>query len=84
MKRLIAIALSISAAVTAVAGASTAQAAQGCGAGYHRGPAGRCRPNGRSVMRQRLIIGRHYDRGYWDGRQYRQERYRQNNRWRYR
>ncbi|MDO6416587.1 hypothetical protein Q4F19_19545 [Sphingomonas sp. BIUV-7] len=84
MKRLIAIALAVSAGVTAIAGASSAQAAQGCGAGFHRGPAGRCRPNGGPVVRDRLIVGRHYDRGYWDGRRYWRERYRHQNGWRYR
>ena len=61
-----------------------AQARDGCGAGYHRGPAGHCRPN----MNRRgpvLIVGNYYHgQGYWDGRRYWRERYRFHNGWRYR
>jgi hypothetical protein len=38
-------------AVAAVLGtASAAEAAQGCGIGFHRGPYGYCRPNGGPVV----------------------------------
>jgi hypothetical protein len=84
MKAWIGLALSASAAVMTLAGTSSAQAAQGCGPGFHRGPAGRCRPNARPIVRERLIIGHRYDRGYWDGRRYWRQRYRAHNGWRYR
>lgn len=87
MKKLIALAIAAGATIVAVA---PAQAAQGCGAGYHRGPAGHCRPNGpppRTVVVAPggLVVGNYYrNRGYWDGHRYWQKRYRYNNGWRYR
>jgi len=85
MKLLIAAALSVGVAFTAI---PAAEARQGCGAGYHRGPAGRCRPNANArsvVVVPRLVVGRYYpNRGYWDGRRYYRQRIRQNNGWRYR
>lgn len=86
MKKLIALAIAAGATIVAVA---PAEAAQGCGAGYHRGPAGRCRPNvpPRTVVVAPggLVVGNYYrGRGYWDGRRYWQHRYRHNNGWRYR
>ena len=81
---------------TALLALSPAEAAQGCGAGYHRGPAGHCRPNavGHTVVTKRtvvttpggrLVIGNYYKgQGYWDGHRYWQHRYRHNNDWRYR
>ena len=35
---------------SSVAGFSAANAAEGCGPGFHRGPYGGCRPNGREVI----------------------------------
>jgi hypothetical protein len=35
---------------SSVAGFSAADAAEGCGPGFHRGPYGGCRPNGREVI----------------------------------
>lgn len=69
--------------------ASVAQAREGCGAGFHRGPAGHCRPNGGKqvvvVKPGARVVGRWYDgRGYWDGRRYWQHRYRHQGAWRYR
>ena len=83
MNRIIAAALL--AGVT-IGGASAANAAEGCGRGFHRGPAGRCRPNGGPVVvGPGLVVGRFYaGRGYWDGRRYWQNRYRYRNEWRYR
>jgi hypothetical protein len=86
MKSIIALAL---AAGVAVAAASPADARQGCGPGFHRGPYGHCRPNGDRAMvavgPRALIVGNFYDRrGYWDGRRYWQHRYRRNNGWGYR
>jgi hypothetical protein len=78
-------ALAASAALTAV---SPAQAADGCGGGFHRGPYGHCRPNGGPgpvVVAPRLVIGGYYHgRGYWDGHRYWQDRYRWHHGWRYR
>ena len=84
MKGLLLAAVAVGAAVTA---AAPAEARQGCGAGFHRGPQGRCRPNagpGRVVV-VRPAIGVYYGgRGWWDGRRYWQHRYRYNRGWRYR
>lgn len=88
----------------ALAGAATlaampAEAAQGCGPGFHRGYHGRCISNrivARPVVAARpviavgapgvvLRIGGYYPgRGYWDGRRYYKTRYRYGNGWRYR
>lgn len=87
MKRLVGIALS---AVGLMTMASAAQAADGCGRGRHRGPAGHCRPNyGRGPVYRpggvHLVIGNFYrGRGYWDGRRYYQHRDRYQGHWRYR
>ena len=86
MKALIAIAL---AAGTAFVAATPADARQGCGPGFHRGPYGHCRPNrGSNVVAVTpggaLVIGNYYDgRGYWDGRRYWRHRHRMHNDWRY-
>lgn len=89
MKKLVAAVLL---AGVATLGATAADAADGCGRGYHEGPGGRCRPNngyrgGREVVvAPGLIVGNYYrDRGgYWDGRRYWRERYRYHGGWRYR
>ncbi len=84
MNRLVAAAL---AAGIAVVGVSSAQAAQGCGPGGHRGPHGNCRPNRGPVVVApgRLVVGQYYgSRGYWDGHRYWQHRDRANGGWRYR
>jgi hypothetical protein len=85
MKKLLAAALAAGAALTAIA---PADAAQGCGRGYHRGPYGHCRPNHvRSVVVTPggLVIGNFYrGRGYWNGHRYYQRRYWRHNGWRYR
>jgi hypothetical protein len=76
------------AAGVAVAAASSADARQGCGPGFHRGPYGHCRPNrgpGVAVGPGTLIVGNYYARrGYWDGNRYWPHRYRSHNNWRYR
>jgi hypothetical protein len=86
MKRIFAVVL---AAGVAFAAASAADAAQGCGPGYHRGPYGHCRPNVGpgpvEVVPGGLVVGTFYPgRGYWDGNHYWMHRYRWHNGWRYR
>jgi hypothetical protein len=73
------------AAGVALAGVSTADAAQGCGPGFHRGPYGVCRPNGPVVVGGLPAIGIFYPgRGYWDGHRYWGHRYAWHGGWRYR
>ena len=85
MKKILAVALAAGAALTAIA---PADAAQGCGRGYHRGPYGHCRPNHVRrvvVTPSGLVIGNFYrGRGYWNGRAYYRHRYWRHNGWRYR
>ena len=84
MKKLVLAALAAGVTLFAVA---PANAADGCGRGYHRGPRGACRPNNGPgvVVAPRLVIGNYYHgRGYWDGRRYWRERYRDHRGWRYR
>ena len=85
MKKLLAAALL---AGVATLGTTAATAADGCGRGYHRGPAGHCRPNygrGPVVVAPGLVIGNFYrGHGYWDGHRYWQNRYRHRDGWRYR
>jgi hypothetical protein len=91
MKGIIALAL---AAGVAVAATAPADAAGGCGRGFHPGPHGRCFPNGGPgygprrgpvVVAPGLVVGNYYGgRGYWDGHRYYQHRERFNNGWRYR
>lgn len=84
MKKLILTAL---AAATAMAGlaAAPAQAAQGCGPGWHRGYYGECRPNGpRFYERGPIIVERyHPHRGWWDGHRYWENREHWHGGWRY-
>ena len=86
MKKIIALAL---AAGVTLAAAAPAVAADGCGRGFHRGPHGRCWPNGRGPAFVRgpgttLIIGNHYGQGWWDGHRYWHDRYQDRGGWRYR
>jgi hypothetical protein len=86
MKKIMLVLLAASAAV---AGTSAAEARQGCGPGFHRGPYGGCRPNGGpgpvAVVPGGLIVGTYYPRqGYWDGHRYWQHRDRWHGGWRYR
>ena len=86
MKRVIALAL---AATVALSAASTADARQGCGVGFHRGPYGHCRRNlGQRVYAPAprvLVVDRFYPgRGYWDGHRYWRHREHWHNHWRYR
>jgi len=81
MKKLILASLVASAAVMAIA---PAEAAQGCGGGFHRGPYGGCRPNG-PVFVGGARVGVFYPgRGYWYGGRYWGHRYGWHGGWRYR
>ena len=66
-------------AVAAMLGmAPMANAAQGCGVGWHRGPYGHCHPNRRPVLvvPGPIVIGGYYPgRGWWDGQRRRGHRY---------
>jgi hypothetical protein len=68
----------------AVGAASTADARQGCGVGFHRNMRGRCVPNMRG-RQQVFVVGRYYaGRGYWYNGRWWHRRYRYHNMWRYR
>jgi hypothetical protein len=72
-----------------LAGVSAADAAGGCGPGFHRGPYGGCRANyGRGpgvVVAPGVVIGSFYPgRGYWDGHRYWHHREAWRGGWRYR
>ena len=77
-------------ALLALSLASAAQAAQGCGIGFHRGPYGGCRPNYGPGPYVRPVIGGpvigvyYPGRGYWYGGRYWRNRYRYGPGWRYR
>jgi hypothetical protein len=76
---------SIAAAGAAMMFAAPAEAAQGCGAGLHRTPNGRCVPN--RVVRgpHGRVVGVYYPgRGYWSDGRYWKHRYRRHGRWAYR
>jgi hypothetical protein len=88
MKTIIALAAAAAATVVAVA---PANAADGCGRGYHRNQWGHCRPNwhrGPGVVAVTpggaLVVDRWYPgRGYWNGNRYYMHRRHWNNGWRY-
>ena len=73
-----------------IAGTAPADAAQGCGPGFHRGPYGRCFPNrgpgyGPGYGGPGLVVDRFYPgRGYWNGHRYYHNRDRFGGGWRYR
>ncbi len=72
--------------VATIGATTSADARDGCGRGGYRGPGGHCRVmrGGPGYGAPVLIVGRRYDRGYWDGHRYWQNRYRYHNGWRYR
>ena len=74
------------AAGTTLVGVSAANAAGGCGPGFHRGPYGGCRANyGPGPVLVGPVIGTYYGgRGYWDGHRYWGHRYGWHGGWRYR
>ena len=81
MKKLALLTLGILASAT-IAGA--ANAADGCGPGFHRNAYGHCRANGVAVA-PGLVIGTWYPHhGYWDGHRYYQHREHWSGGWRYR
>lgn len=73
-------------ATAAVAGG--ADAAQGCGRGFHRGMHGHCFANRTAVHVApglNLVVGTYYpNHGYWDGHRYWHHRERWHGGWRYR
>jgi hypothetical protein len=84
MRRVILVAVAAAAAMTAI---SPANARQGCGVGFHRGPQGFCRVNRGPivVVPGGPVIGiYHPGRGYWDGQRYWGHRYWHRDGWRYR
>lgn len=85
MKRLI---LTGIAAGAVLVGLVPAEAAQGCGRGFHRGLYGHCRPNVPAVVVPvpgPVVIGTYYPhRGWWDGHRYWRHRYHWHGHWRYR
>lgn len=85
MKKALLVLLATGAALTAF---SSANAAGGCGRGFHPGPYGHCRPNGgpgRVIVAPGLVVGNYYNgRGYWDGNRYWHNRYHDHGGWRYR
>lgn len=81
MNRLILASLAASAALAAIA---PAQAAGGCGGGFHRGPYGGCRPNGPVFVGGPRIGVFYPGRGYWYGGHYWGHRYGWRGGWRYR
>lgn len=79
--------IGIVAVVSVLGMASAAEAAQGCGIGFHRGPYGHCRPNGGPVvvLPGPVAVGVYYPgRGWWDGHRYWSHRYRWHGGWGYR
>ncbi|WP_206245128.1 GCG_CRPN prefix-to-repeats domain-containing protein [Novosphingobium terrae] len=84
-KTILLAALAVSAALSSI---TPAQAAGGCGPGFHRGPYGACRPNygpGPAVVAPGLAVGVFYPgHGYWDGHRYWGHRYGWHGGWRYR
>lgn len=87
MKKFLIVALTSAAALTAVV--STADAAQGCGPGFHRGPYGACRPNRPPPGAVVVVPGGprvgvyYHGRGYWDGHRYYMNRRAWHGGWRY-
>jgi hypothetical protein len=73
------------AAAMALGSVAPAQARQGCGPGFHRGPYGGCQPNGGPALVVAPTIGVFYaGRGYWDGHRYWAHREHWHGGWRYR
>jgi hypothetical protein len=67
--------------------ATAAEARDGCGRGFERGPRGHCHAVGAGWRgrEQVWVVGRHYDgRGWWDGHRWYQNRERWRGGWRYR
>jgi len=79
MKALIALGATV---LLATAGASSVQAREGCGNGFHRAPNGMCRPN--RGTQARWIEGHYYaGHGYWYQRRWYHHRHRRNGVWVY-
>ncbi len=80
--------LAIALAAATLAAGTAAEARDGCGRGFFRGPAGHCRPmggRGPAFVAPGVVVGGFYPgRGYWDGRRYYANRYHYRGGWRYR
>ncbi len=77
--------LCIAVAAVALTAASSVEAAQGCGIGWHRGYYGRCLPNRGPVVAGPWRLGVYYPgRGWWYGHRFWWHRYRWHGGWRYR
>jgi hypothetical protein len=84
VNKVLLVALAAGAALTTI---NPAEARQGCGAGFHRAPNGRCFPNRgrRVVVVPAPRVGVFYPgRGYWYGNRYWAHRDRWHGGWRYR
>jgi hypothetical protein len=84
MRKLVLVMFAVAAAMSTI---TPADARQGCGVGFHRGPRGFCRPNrGPVIVAPGVpVIGVYRPgRGYWDGRRYWGHRYWHDGGWRYR
>lgn len=82
-----AILIALVAAGTTLINCPPAEAREGCGIGYNRGPHGYCRPNHDRavVVVPPLRVGVYYPgRGYWYDGRFWAHRYRWNGGWRYR
>src|SRR5258705_5747252 len=84
MKRIFTVALAAGVALAGVAAVSPADAAGGCGRGFHPGPRGHCRPNGGGpgVVAGPALGVFYAGRGDLDGHAYPQHRERFHGRWR--
>ena len=84
MRKLLLAAVAIGSTFAAL---SSADAEGGCGPAFHRGPYGRCYPNGGPVFVApgAFAVGVFYPgRGYWDGHRWWAHRERWHGGWRYR
>ncbi|WP_420383151.1 GCG_CRPN prefix-to-repeats domain-containing protein [Novosphingobium sp.] len=92
MNKLLMIAM---AAGVALVSTASAEARDGCGPGFHRGPYGHCRPNGGPgpvIVGGGPVVGIvgaprigtfYHGRGYWDGHRYWAHRGGREGHWRY-
>jgi hypothetical protein len=71
--------------VIALGAATSAQARDHCGRGFHRNHWGHCVPNRGHHTRVTFVVGRYYPgHGYWYDNRWYHHRYRYHHTWRYR